>query len=228
MKAVSTIAACMLMALASAAQAGLVTVTAGTGTIQTPPGTLTINSIESDSAVFIWQESSQTLGASRTIASDAQTINGSTVVVSNTSAAVAGTLGAGTYVASFYAHYDPTTAGGASTSVTFTFSDLILGADLTSTQLGGGGFPTGDQLFSDGTVYSLGGSPRGLNFGADVMTISADRLSITLNLNATGGDTIDGIRIFVNPEPGTWALFGLGGLGLAFLSRRRKRRIVSA
>lgn len=35
---------------------------------------------------------------------------------------------------------------------------------------------------------------------------------------------IDNVRVVVNPEPGTWALFGAGAAGLAVVAARRRRR----
>ena len=83
---------------------------------------------------------------------------------------------------------------------------------------------------SDATWNSVGTTyPGTRQIGpGDMFTISADRYTITINQFATGLGT-DQLRVLINPEPGTWALFGLGALGLAGMVRRRRRlRVATA
>ena len=131
-----------------------------------------------------------------------------------------GTLSAGLSVESYLVHFDR--VGNASTNTqvtgaTITFDRPILGVIVTTAY-----HTASDSVVGNaGVTYAVLG--RNLNFGSgDIVTLSADMLTITLNLKESTG--VDNIRIITTPEPGTLALFGLGIVGLIGARVRRKRQ----
>ncbi len=197
-----------------------------------PTGTLNGNTVASNTSIFVWFERTTTLGSGFGADHD-----GSTGTFTTTGSLTAGTIAAGTRVSSYYVHFDQANTTGSTVLSNaaqqfITFDQQILGIELLTGTFNGG---AGDTAFSPagltyGTLQArgleLGGGGNGDRFaiasGGGSWTLTLTRLRVV-----NGG--VDSIRIITaaplaTPEPGTWALFGLGALGLgAYVLRRRKR-----
>lgn len=111
---------------------------------------------------------------------------------------------------------------------------------LAFNEFGGGGGTT-DDIFID--YVGNAGLPFKRFNNVDVgrtyvafkqvhLVIPSAALTSTMQIvfsqpSGTGGTSqwaIDDVQILINPEPGTWALFGLGAAGLAGVAARRRRR----
>jgi hypothetical protein len=126
-------------------------------------------------------------------------------------------LAAGTWVDSYYLHFDPVGSPAPSfVSLTgfVTFDQPILGIIITNTYLNA----CDAILGAPGTIYPTGGpvSP-GLDLNQDVLTLTADRHSLWISLSARRG--IDALRVVTAavPEPATASLLIIAA---AFLPRR--------
>jgi hypothetical protein len=221
--------------LSAPAFAGIVSTGAGVTVVTAPTGTLSEANAtyESNTSFFVWDEGTQVLGGSVT------TDWSGTGAVSSTSQLGAFSVGAaGHEVTSYYMRFDK--VGSAAGSVTInaasnaviTFDHTIIGvmtADATLAATDGTFAPAG--LTYGDTV----GSPnfRGFDINgagtSDRFSISADGRTLTIVFSQLNNQGVDALRILINPEPGTLALFGLGVLGLAgAVSRRRRKVAVSA
>ncbi len=216
--------ACLVLA-ARDASASIVS-SGGSIAIQTAPsGTLTNDTLESSTLVRGWFEKTVTLTSNLSVSHQ-----GSGTVSSNASAN-GGTISSGTRLDSYLFHFDKVGSSNATVSLTnsggslsVTFSTAIQGVFFSQSGLNGS-----DATFGPGGL-TYSGANRGVEFGSenDNFTISSDLRTITFNSLTVNGSKMDQVRVLVlgavsTPEPGTWALFGLGALGLAFHVRSRRR-----
>lgn len=132
-----------------------------------------------------------------------------------------GSIAAGTLIDSHMIFYN--TAGSATTTsgpITWTFSGTVLGVMSDST----GALETASSplLGAAGTIYELAPfAARGLEAGSpDGYSILGNTLTVTMQVSEPG-DWIRVITASEVPEPGTWALMGLGLLGLGLAKRKR-------
>ena len=79
-------------------------------------------------------------------------------------------------------------------------------------------------LGSPSTFYPTGTSGRDTWEGGDSITLSADRMTLTIHTFRVFNDYTDQIRILVLPEADTGALLGLGLVGLGWHRKRRRLR----
>ena len=129
-------------------------------------------------------------------------------------------LGAGTRVDSYFVHYD-VASGNQTNSGSVTFDTDILGVLVYATTIDA----SDGTLGAPGTVYVPGGTDpnRGMDFGPDAFTLSADLRTLAFSLRENS-NRLDQVRIVVAsaaPEPDTVLLFGAGLIGLGLLRRRR-------
>ena len=142
-----------------------------------------------------------------------------------------GVIAAGTDYVSYFLHMDRATAGPVSINNppndwSITFTHTILGAFTTT-----GGLNGSDAQFGPAGLTYNGGtrpgfeSPQGLfSITNGGYTLTIDRLAFGATAGVGISTDVDQIRVLINPEPSTWALFGLGALGLGGFVRRRRRR----
>lgn len=202
---------------ATQVEAALITTTTGAVTEIAPPGSVAPGSLESNTEIQIFAESSLSLLVDQSVN---HTGPGA---VASTAATNPGVIGAGTNVVTYFIHFDK--VGASSTLVrqtgSVTFDMNILGLDIFDANLDNGDGPFG----AAGTTYTTTGL-RGLELtGQDNFSISGDER--TLNLNLGTSTAVDQIRVFVQsgpalvPEPSTYLMLGAGLLGLSLLRRRR-------
>ncbi len=208
----------------SRAFAGVVS-TSGTITqITTPSGTLAGGTLESDATAYFWFENTVTGAQSVSVN------HRGSGTVNSAGTANPGTLNA-TFVRSYMTHFDKvgSTAGVFVTlsNMSITFDEEIIGIIFNTTTLGN----TDGTYGPSGLTYSyVAANSRGYELGTgatgDRFSISADRHTITILNIGTAAAGIDELRILLNPEPGTFALSGLGValLGGLVVRRRRRRR----
>jgi len=205
----------VMLGLSSSAFAGIVT-TGSVISVATPPADNANGTLTSASLIYVWYEGKTTTASAVTLERDGATGN------FNGLGGPTSTLAAGSTVDSFLVHFDTpsgTTTLSNAAQQSITFNNEILGVILSTVQLGA----TDTTFGASGTTYT---SPNGRGMeSSDLFTISADRRTLTIRSLRVGAAFVDDLRVIVNPEPGTFALFGLGVLALGgLITRRRKRR----
>ena len=73
------------------------------------------------------------------------------------------------------------------------------------------------------TTSNIGYQTETFKFVGDGNNLSLDFRSLTSNPGETYGNLIDNVSVNAVPEPSSFALFGLGGIGLAIGAYRRRR-----
>jgi hypothetical protein len=132
-------------------------------------------------------------------------------------------LSMGQVVDIFFIHMDVVSGtvvhgGGGSTAASIVFDEMILGVIGIATDL-----DASDSLGDPFTIYLPVPAARQIWESEDILTISADRRTLTLDSLRVGSATTyaDQIRVIVaTPEPGTAALMA-SGLAVLAASRRR-------
>ena len=203
-----------LASLAASAQAGIASTSGAILEIAHPTGTLSSNTLESDTTMYVWFE--------RTVTGPgALTLNhvGPGTVNSNGSANPQ-TVSPG-FAHSYLVHFDQAGGGNATLGASITFEGMILGVWHTNAGLNGS-----DATFAPAGLTYASLNARGFELGTgggqDRYAISADGHTLTILQARSSGSGVDQLRILVNPEPGTGALLGLGVAGLAALVLRRR------
>ncbi len=193
--------------------------------VQSAPSSLAVSAVESNSQLFLFAESQDIILASD-LSVDIVQPGSYDEFGWNVLKSFAGEIEAGTLVDSWLLHFDPmgnpTNSQAPVLSGVLTFSAPILGLIVRHNALNN----TDALLGAPGTAYGKGGG-RGLESGQeDVISLSADRHTLTVNrLFETG--SVDQVRIVTSaviPEPTTRAL---AFAGLVVMAHRLRRRSVN-
>ena len=123
-------------------------------------------------------------------------------------------------------HFDPTAVTRLSNAAqqVITFDKPIVGVFPLNNALN-----NSDATFAPaGLTYGYTNNNRDFELGngnnRDRFSISADRMTLTILNVRAGNNNMDQLRVLIAPEPSTWALFGLGAVGLGVVVRHRRRR----
>jgi len=206
------------------AQAGISSTSGAVSVISHPTGTLNGNTLESDTAIYVWFE--------RTIVSPgSQSLDHvGAGTVANGGAFGSNLPSPGTVTRdvmdSYVVHFDQDNSvgsGGVSLNGTIRFDRPIIGVWFSSSGLSGSDTTWAPSGLTYGTFtarpFELGSTPV-----TDRFNISSDLRTLTiLNVYINGNGT-DQLRVLVNPEPSSLALMGLGLAGIGGLVLRRRRR----
>ncbi len=207
-----------LLLAATPAAAAVIGTTGAISEIAAPASTLE-GALDSNTQIFLFAEQ-----ASVTLASALSVDVNAPGTYSNGNPPVAGSgqIAAGTLVDSYFVHFNPA-SGNQTLTGSVTFDTDILGVLVLTAALSG----SDAGLGGPGTVYIPAGSDpnRGLDFGPDAMTLSANLRTLSFSLS-DNSNRVDQVRIVVAgagpiiPEPDTALLFGAGLLVLAAARRR--------
>ena len=176
---------CTLAVTAWAKVTGSVLGTTGAVASVNPLANVTPGVTQSNSAISVFYEQSKVLGVGGVTVD--RTATGT---ISAPGDLTGGTIPAGTAVTSHYLHFDAVT-GGTNLTGTVTFSEDILGVIVTRANLEG----SDAALGYSGTTYPTAVATEGVELPNDVVTISANRRTLTVNLTAAGGVPLDNIRV---------------------------------
>lgn len=184
-------------------------ISASSGGVIGSQSNVTPGNLESDSIIYAFDENVVTLERNRSMSKVPSGSNN---------------IAAGTVVQSHFFHFDPESdASVTSDTVTFTFSNEVLGVIWTNSKLDntdpGGSW---EDMGLNGVIYGPSTNRRGLT-GSDrnnFQFISPDQISV--QLTAGGKDTYDQFRVITAvPLPAAAWLFGSAVLG--FIAIRRKQ-----
>lgn len=184
--------------------------------IISPPESLDIGYLSSDSNVFLFNEKKDYLLKSDVFINTAQSgeyTNPGTNTPSNEY------ISAGTSVDSYYLHYDPTSSSG-SISGSLTFNTEVIGLIFLNNEL-----ISSLPIFGSPSTIYLNDQIESIESPAigDLITLSPDRLSLLFEFSATS--RTDNIRIITStspvPVPPSILLFLSGLIGLTIFSKRK-------
>jgi hypothetical protein len=115
-------------------------------------------------------------------------------------------------------------------SQTFTVSNSMPALTGTAQPAPGGPFGPGNSAFRTAVGFTSFNidfiPPVGATFATFQFVIRDDGFEDGLANTGVSGVILD--QIFINPEPGSMALFGLGGLGLGAVAYRRRKLKLAA
>jgi hypothetical protein len=219
---VSLCAAWMATATATSDAHAQVISTGGAVTfVASPPADVSSNNWESNTLIRAFAER-QALTLSQDVMADI-TAPGTSPGASDQNLS-AGTITAGAIVDSYTLHFDVNgsraTNDALETTGTITFGRPILGLLVLSTTQNNTNALLGlpGETYSSGPDHGLELTPGG-GGTSDVITLSSDRRTITLDLH--NASFADDLRVVTTaPEPGLAAL--LAGLGMVLTARRRR------
>lgn len=196
----------------SASAFGSIVSTGGSAELVAAPADARLNALTSSTAVRVWNEQQfVTLTAGLTV-------NASLPGLYNGPADLANSVvPAGTVISSHYVHFDSPANTSASASGSIRFDGDIIGVicigDTASDH-----FLDDSDFLSAGTLYGDGIDARGMELSNnEFFRISSDRRGIEFSMRISNPG--DFIRVVTVPAPSVAAL---GGLGIAFASRRRR------
>ena len=132
-----------------------------------------------------------------------------------------GAIAAGTKVNSYFLHHESVANQLSTVIVAGSFPNPILGVIINDAYL-----DASDPILGNpGTLYPTGLDYRGLELPyaslADVLFWSGNQVFISVK--STTADVLDQVRIITAvPEPSTFVLAGIGGLGLLLCGARRR------
>ena len=200
----------------SATQSRAALMITGDITLITPPTSVVLNALTSNTEIFLFPER-QNLVLSSDLLVDI-TSPGTYVAP-----VTAGAISAGTTINSFFLHFDTVASTSAEISPppvsSVTFMNPILGIIVFDATL-----DASDPIAGLGAVaYPTGLTNRGLELGApnfDQVTLSADLRTLTID-RLRVSTVHDQIRVITTPEPSTFVLLTLGLLFLARFSASR-------
>ncbi len=210
----------------NAARASIISTTPSVVEIPAPPD-VRVGALESDTQIVAFAER-----LAFTLAQDlpANITNPGTSPDGGVPNLSPGTIPAGTAIDSYFVHFDSLGANEESPvgiAGTITFSHDILGLIVNSGALDN----TDNVIGVPGLLYPTVNN-RGLELtpgdnALDIVTLSADRRTVTLNLlNAI---SVDQLRVITAvPEPSTWLLLAIGLCALVARRLRHSARGVSA
>ncbi|HEY4310200.1 MAG TPA: PEP-CTERM sorting domain-containing protein [Pirellulales bacterium] len=185
------------------------------------PANVTPGNLESDKRIRVFAEQ-QHLTLAHDLAVDI-TVPGTSPAGGVPNLSI-GSIAAGTLVDSYLLHFDDAGTPGDPVHITgsIAFSDDILGIIVLAQSLDGTDAYPGLTT----TIYPFGDAARGLELhdgnGSDSITFSTDLHTIALDFhNIKNTDEVRVITASTVPEPSTFALTVVAGLGLFLWLRRR-------
>ncbi len=218
-----TVAATLMLGLASNVSLAAIVASSGATTVISAPANVQLNAFESDTQAFAFAERSNF-----TLPQDLQvhiTLPGTSPTPDSMNFST-GVILSGTRVNSYYVHFDsigdsptPVVVDG-SLSFDHDVLGIILGPNLLNISNGLLGAP-GTLYPSDPSLEIVAGG-AGLDAN-DLLTLSEDRRTITFNFRNTAH--LDSFRVVtaVVPEPSAYTLFAFG-IGLLVAKRLLRRR----
>ena len=173
------------------------------------PSDATLHTLESNTDVRVWLESTQILNSEF----NGLDASGPGAFISN-SDLNGGSIAGNSLVSSYMVHFDPADNQSNDYEGSVTFSKKILGVIVKDASL-----DASDSLFGGGTTYYTGNN-RGWESQEDFW-VSADGFTLTVDGRASA--PMDEYRVITEgvPEPATMSLLGLGAAAIA--ARRRKK-----
>ncbi len=221
MKCITTVAVALSMLLSSSAWAGI-TSTTGAVVVSPAPSDLREGATESNTAILAIHELQDVL-LSQSLPLNI-TIPGTSPFGGSANLSP-GSLPAGSRVSSYLIHFDSLTNNSVAASGSITFDSAILGIVALSDTLhatnGLVGLPGVMYPQGDLRGFELVQQPGGSGGGLDSLTLSADRRTVSFDLQNV--EAVDQMRLItaIVPEPSTLALFAVG---TGMLLRMRRRR----
>lgn len=197
----------------SAAAFGSIISTGGSAELIAAPADARLNALTSSTAVRVWNEQQLVTLTS------GLTVNASLSGLYNGPADLANSVvPAGTVISSHYVHFDSPAGTSANATGSIRFDGDIIGVICVGDS-GTDRFLDASDFLSSGTLYGDGIEARGMELSNnEFFRISNDRRGIEFSMRISNPG--DFIRVVTVPAPSVAAL---GGLGVAFASRRRRR-----
>lgn len=199
------------LSLSAAAFGGIVS-TGGSAELIAAPADARLNALTSATQVRVWNERQFVTLA------DGLTVNASAPGLYNGPADLSSSvIASGTVISSHYVHFDSPAGTSANATGALRFDGDIVGVICVGDS-GTDRFLDRSDFLSSGTLYGDGIEARGMELSNnEFFRISNDRRGIEFSMRISNPG--DFIRVVTVPAPSVAAL---GGIGLAFASRRRR------